>query len=101
MTITSPSPAGTPGGTLPFPVEEIRAEFPALRKAGSFVFFDNAAGAQIPQSVLDAVVNHLVDHNVQRGGRYARSVAVDTAVAEARRSVALLLNADEPDEVCF
>ena len=84
-----------------FPVAALRAGFPALAQAGDFVFFDNAAGAQIPQPVLDAVVDHLVAHNVQRGGRYARSRAVDASVAEARDSVALFLNANSPAEVCF
>ena len=84
-----------------FPIDAVREQFPALRKAGDFVFMDNAAGAQIPQSVLDAVTNHLVDHNVQRGGRYGRSVAVDRAVAEARESVALLVNAQNLAEICF
>jgi cysteine desulfurase family protein (TIGR01976 family) len=84
-----------------FPVETIRAMFPALQQAGDFIFLDNAAGAQIPQSVLDAVTNHLVAHNVQRGGRYGRSVAVDQSVADARASVALLINAYSPSEICF
>ena len=84
-----------------FPVETIRAMFPALQKAGDFIFLDNAAGAQIPQSVLDAVTNHLVSHNVQRGGRYGRSVTVDQCVADARESVALLINAPDPAEICF
>jgi len=75
--------------------------FPALRKAGDFIFLDNAAGAQIPQSVLDAVTDHLVSHNVQRGGRYGRSVTVDKGVADARESVALLINAPNPAEICF
>jgi len=75
--------------------------FPALRKAGDFIFLDNAAGAQIPQSVLDAVTDHLVSHNVQRGGRYGRSVTVDKGVADARESVALLINAPNPSEICF
>jgi cysteine desulfurase family protein (TIGR01976 family) len=85
----------------PFPIETIRAMFPALQRAGDFVFMDNAAGAQIPQSVLDAVTNHLVAHNVQRGGRYGRSVTVDQSVADARESVALLINATNPSEICF
>ncbi len=38
-----------------FPIDAVRSQFPALAHAGSFIFFDNAAGAQIPQSVLDAV----------------------------------------------
>ena len=84
-----------------FPVETIRSMFPALGRAGDFIFLDNAAGAQIPQSVLDAVTSHLVDHNVQRGGRYGRSVKVDQSVAEARESVALLINAYSPAEICF
>ncbi|TPJ82811.1 cysteine desulfurase-like protein [Mesorhizobium sp. B2-6-2] len=84
-----------------FPVEKIRAMFPALQQAGDFIFLDNAAGAQIPQSVLDAVTNHLVSHNVQRGGRYGRSVTVDQSVADARESVALLINAYSPSEICF
>jgi cysteine desulfurase family protein (TIGR01976 family) len=87
--------------TAAFPVETIRAMFPALQKAGDFIFLDNAAGAQIPQSVLDAVTNHLVSHNVQRGGRYGRSVTVDQGVADARESVALLVNAQNPAEICF
>ena len=91
----------TPAAETGFPIDQIRAMFPALQKAGDFIFFDNAAGAQIPQSVLDAVTNHLVSHNVQRGGRYGRSVTVDQSVQEARESVALLLNAQNPAEICF
>ncbi|ESY93784.1 cysteine desulfurase-like protein [Mesorhizobium australicum] len=92
------SATGTSGA---FPVERIRAMFPALQRAGDFIFMDNAAGAQIPQSVLDAVTNHLISHNVQRGGRYGRSVTVDESVADARTSVALLINAFSPAEICF
>ena len=38
-----------------FPVESLRAAFPALNLSPPFIFFDNAAGAQIPQVVFDAV----------------------------------------------
>jgi cysteine desulfurase family protein (TIGR01976 family) len=94
QTVGQPKPAA-------FPVEALRAQFPALERAGSFIFFDNAAGAQIPQSVLDAVTHHLVDHNVQRGGRYDKSRAVDQAIADARESVAILINAARPAEISF
>jgi cysteine desulfurase family protein (TIGR01976 family) len=86
---------------MPFPVEEIRNRFPALQRSNGFIYFDNAAGAQIPQVVLDAVTDHLVSRNVQRGGRYEKSRAVDAAIAAARESVALFLNASRPDEVAF
>ena len=84
-----------------FPVDALRPRFPALERAGAFAFFDNAAGAQVPSEVLDAVTHHLVEHNMQRGGRYPKSVAVDASVAEAREAVGALLNAYRPAEVCF
>jgi cysteine desulfurase family protein (TIGR01976 family) len=82
-----------------FPVDEVRAAFPALYDG--FIFFDNAAGAQSPQAVLDAVADHLLHRNVQRGGRYRKSQEVDEAIARARASVALLVNARHPDEISF
>src|SRR5579864_5439798 len=84
-----------------FPVQSIRGNFPALNLNENFVFFDNAAGAQVPQVVLDAVNHHLVVNNVQRGGRYSKSAAVDAVIARARESVAILLNARHPSEVAF
>ena len=77
--------------TAEFPIDAVRAKFPALKRAAPFVYFDNAAGAQSPQSVLDVVANHLLDFNVQRGGRYAKSVEVDRVIAVAREKVALAL----------
>src|SRR4029077_21091405 len=82
-----------------FPIGQVRAAFPALRD--EFVFFDNAAGAQSPATVLDAVAHHLLHRNVQRGGRYRQSQEVDEAIAQARSSVALLVNGRHPEEICF
>src|SRR5215470_11550880 len=82
-----------------FPIKQVRATFPALQE--DFIFFDNAAGAQSPQNVLEAVANHLLRRNVQRGGRYKHSQEVDAAIAEARASVALLVNARHSDEISF
>jgi len=84
-----------------FPVERLRACFPALRRDEDFIFFDNAAGAQVPQLVLDAVNNHLLQCNVQRGGRYEKSRQVDETILRARESATLLLNAADPSEVAF
>ena len=85
----------------PFPVESVRSRFPALEHAAPFVYFDNAAGAQTPQNVLDATARHLLEFNVQRGGRYPKSVEVDRVIDEARRKVALFLNARSPEEIAF
>jgi cysteine desulfurase family protein (TIGR01976 family) len=84
-----------------FPVESIRALFPALHREPAFIFFDNAAGAQVPKIVLDAVNQHLVERNVQRGGRYRHSQQVDATIARARDSVAVFLNARDPNEIAF
>src|SRR5579862_8915052 len=86
---------------MPFPVSDLRRQFPALERAGRFIFFDNAAGAQIPQRVLDAVTDHLIARNVQRGGPYGRSQEVDATIARARESVAQFVNARGADEIAF
>jgi cysteine desulfurase family protein (TIGR01976 family) len=86
---------------LAFPVEHLRREFPALAQAGDFLFFDNAAGAQIPESVLAAVTDHLVSRNVQRGGPYDRSLEVDAMITRAREAVAAFVNARSPSEIAF
>jgi cysteine desulfurase family protein (TIGR01976 family) len=82
-------------------VEAIRRRFPALAAAEGFVFFDNAAGAQIPSTVLEAVTDHLLARNVQRGGPYRQSREVDAMIARARDSVAAFVNARGPDEIAF
>ena len=84
-----------------FPVHDLRAQFPALQKSGDFIFLENAGGSQVPQIVVDAVTRHLVDFNVQRMAKYRHSAGVDRNLAEARESVALLINAYRPDEISF
>src|SRR6266851_3727851 len=84
-----------------FPVDDVRRRFPALELAGRFVFFDNAAGAQIPATVLEAVTDHLLARNVQRGGPYKHSREVDAMIARARESVAAFVNARSTDEIAF
>ncbi|HZK98348.1 MAG TPA: cysteine desulfurase-like protein [Caulobacteraceae bacterium] len=87
--------------TIPFPIEPVRARFPALERAAPFVYFDNAAGSQAPRGVLDAVAAHLLNFNVQRGGRYEKSREVDRVIATARGKVATWLNAGDASEVAF
>jgi cysteine desulfurase family protein (TIGR01976 family) len=84
-----------------FSIETIRSFFPALHRPPAFTFFDNAAGAQIPQIVFDAIHRHLLECNVQRGGRYAKSQEVDATIARARQSVADFLNARDSSEIAF
>lgn len=85
----------------PFPIAAVRARFPAIDRAAPFIHFDNAAGAQAPGLVLDAVARHLLDFNVQRGGRYPKSIEVDRTVDVARAKIACFLGAENSDEVAF
>ena len=95
------SPEIVSGSNTSFPIEAARAVFPALTRPPGFIFFDNAAGAQVPQIVLDAVNHHLLECNVQRGGRYSKSREVDASILRARDSVADLVNARDPNEIAF
>ena len=99
QSVLNPEIASTLSAT--FPVEAVRAAFPALTRPPGFIFFDNAAGAQIPQIVLDAVNHHLLECNVQRGGRYPKSREVDATILRARQSVADLVNARDASEIAF
>ena len=87
--------------TNSFPVDELRAQFPALQRSDDFIFLENAGGSQVPQVVVDAVTNHLIDFNVQRMAKYRHSQGVDRNLQAARESVAILINANRPEEISF
>jgi len=101
--LTTLSPAHPEARFVPqtFPIASARAAFPAVTGAEPFIFFDNAAGAQVPQVAIDEVNRHLLGHNVQRGGRYGKSQEVDRVVDRARARIADFLNSDDPREVCL
>src|SRR5436309_13029634 len=86
---------------MTFLIDTIRSEFPALRESRGTIFFDNAAGAQLPGRVIDAVRDHLAHRMVQRGGPYRLSREVDDVIERARAAVADLVNAPDPNEIVF
>ncbi len=84
-------------------VEEIRAEFPALRRieAGYPVaYFDGPGGTQVPQRVVDRVADYLINHNANRHWAYPTSVESDEVVDLAREAFADFLGAT-PREIVF
>ena len=81
----------------PLDLNRIRSEFPAL--AGDTVFLDNAGGSQVLRRVADRVHEYLLTSSVQLGASYARSALASARVLEARRAVALLINAGHDEEV--
>jgi cysteine desulfurase family protein (TIGR01976 family) len=50
---------------------------------------------------MQAVADHLLHRNVQRGGPYRQSREVDAMLGRARESVAAFVNARSPDEIAF
>lgn len=86
---------------MSFPVDAVRAQFPALHEIRDTIFFDNAAGSQLPARVIDAVTDHLVHRMVQRGGPYRLSREVDDVIVRARAAVADWVNAASPAEIVF
>src|SRR6266571_1713822 len=86
---------------MSFPIDAIRSQFPALNQSRGTIFFDNAAGAQLPERVVDAVRDHLVHRMVQRGGPYTLSHEVDDVIEGTRAAVADLVNAADPNEIVF
>ncbi len=78
-------------------LDHVRSRFPAL--ASGQVFFDNGGGSQILQPVLDRLHDFLVNSNVQLGASYSRSQRASQRMDQARRAVATLVHAGDPDEV--
>jgi cysteine desulfurase family protein (TIGR01976 family) len=89
---------------MSFDLEKIRGCFPALSRTDNgkpCVYFDNPAGTQVPQSVIDRMADCLVTANANLGGHFSTSRRADAVVADAHRAMADLLNAPSPDEIIF
>jgi cysteine desulfurase family protein (TIGR01976 family) len=85
-----------------FPVEDLRARFPALALkdgANRRVYLDNPAGTQVPQAVADAVARCLIETNANLGGHFATTVAAGRVVDEAHVAMADFLGAAGPEEI--
>jgi len=79
-----------------FPIEEIRARFPALRGVDGGmprVYLDNPAGTQVPETVAQAAYRCLLETNANLGGYFASSLAAEEIVARAHRAMARFLHA--------
>jgi cysteine desulfurase/selenocysteine lyase len=90
---------------IEFDVEQVRADFPILSReiyGKPLVYFDNAASAQKPRAVIDAM-SHVMEtgySNVHRGVHHLSQIATD-AFEEARRKAAAFINARSDNEIIF
>lgn len=85
-----------------FPVDEIRAQFPAIagaNGAGAPVFLDNPAGTQCPRRVIEAVSGAMVAASSNLGGYFAGSQRADEIWLRAHQRMAEMLGAASMREV--
>lgn len=81
-------------------VIKARSNFPAL--ASGYIFADNAGGSQAAKSVIDKIVDYLLNTNVQLGADYSVSVtSTQRTMSEGPAAAARLVNAKSPNEIVF
>ncbi|WP_462157069.1 cysteine desulfurase-like protein [Pseudoalteromonas sp. GB56] len=82
----------------------LRSQFPALTQhvdGTSPIFFDGPGGAQVPQSVLDAMSAYLGFYNSNLGGAFFSSDKTVSVMSQARQAIADLLNSPSADQIVF
>ena len=90
--------------TATLDIAAIRAQFPALAlKDGGHdrVYFDNPAGTQVPQQVIDRTVDCLANRNANLGGYFKTTVEAGELVDLAHRACADFYNARSMNEIVF
>ncbi|MFZ5815894.1 MAG: aminotransferase class V-fold PLP-dependent enzyme [Bacillota bacterium] len=76
----------------------MRRHFPALD--GELIFFDNAAGAQLPEAAIDQVARDLLQHNAQKGPVFSRQERMVQLIYDLRGAVADLVGS-RPESVAL
>ena len=85
-----------------FPIEQVRGVFPALATTDDGrrrIYFDNAAGTQVPQHSIDRITDFFHRYNSNTGVFNSTSVAVDAMVEETIGAMADFLGTPDPGEV--
>ena len=81
-------------------IDFVRSQFPAFQAEGTqdWIFFENAGGSYVPQTVIDRLSRFFVAHKVQPYAAYALSQTAGEEMDESYAAIAELINA-EPDEI--
>jgi cysteine desulfurase family protein (TIGR01976 family) len=85
-----------------FPIEDVRAAFPAIsgiNGSAAPVFLDNPAGTQLPRRVIDAVSAAMVNASSNLGGYFASSKAADAIWVHAHEAMVDMLGASSMREI--
>ena len=89
---------------MPFDIAAVRARFPSMTITDNDmprVYFDNPAGTQVPQSVVDAVSDCLIRTNANLGGYFSTTRLAVEVVDAAHEAMSDFLNAGDPGEIVF
>ncbi|PAX07765.1 cysteine desulfurase-like protein [Sphingomonas lenta] len=84
---------------MPFPIDAVRACFPAL-SVPDRVYFDAPGGTQVCAQAIARMVEHLETGTANSGGVFATSRDTDALAEEAHAAMADLLGGD-PGEIAF
>ncbi|MGG0643178.1 aminotransferase class V-fold PLP-dependent enzyme [Sporosarcina gallistercoris] len=84
--------------------EHARTYFPSLGNSYNgrpVLFFDNSAGAQVSQFVIDRVTDYYIHRNAQKGTIFARTAEMQQTIVDARQLAADLVGATDHTEIAF
>lgn len=90
------------GPFLEFPVDEVRALFPALAQSDNGqarTYLDNPAGTQVPASVANAVADYMVTNASNLGGHFTASLRTGEVTLKAHEDAAVFLGAQSAREI--
>jgi len=85
-------------------ISATRKQFPSLSQIQNgrpVVYFDNPGGTQVPQTVIDAMVQYLLRDNSNHGGAFPTSRRSDAMLEEAHQAMADMLGAASHNEIVF
>ena len=85
-----------------FPIETVRAQFPSLATTDEGqrrIYFDNAAGTQVPQQTIDRIVDFFRRFNSNTGVFNPTSVEVDALYDDTVKAMADFLGTTDPGVV--
>lgn len=88
---------------MDFPIEAIRAQFPALAvtdQGQPRIYLDAPGGTQVCRPAIAAMVAHLQGGTANAGGAFATTIDTDAMSAAAHAAMADLLGGN-PDEIAF
>ena len=89
--------------TKPLDTAWVRAQFPSLKlevNGRPAAFLDGPAGTQVPQQVMNAILQYFLHANANTCGAFATSQRNDAMIAATRAAMADFLHCDK-DEVVF